>query len=199
LLLTVQKPAAGAETERGNIFAYFVPPPTPPPSPPPPPPILLRSVQPPTAVAGTPKAVTLMIIGEHFPADPQILYGGVPKPTRRAEVALVTEIAPSDYSFARTVDIEVKSQSKPAESYSNRISFVIQAPPQIPFKMVGRIGELAVLELPGTGTPNKEYMRCYKGQTVMQFFRIDSMDANGIEVTDLRYDIKRRVPLEEKH
>src|SRR5262249_10638264 len=196
LMLTGHHPVAGAETERGNIFAYYVPPPTPTPSPPPPPPILLRYVQPQNAIAGTPRPVTLVISGDHFPPDPQIIYGGVPKPTRKAEGTLSTEISPSDYSFARTVPIEVKSQTKPAESYSNQISFFVQAPPAIPFKMVGRIGDLAVLEFPGT--PNKEYMRFRKGEVVMQFWRIDSMDSTGIDVTDTRYDIKRRVPFEEK-
>jgi hypothetical protein len=63
--------------------------------------------------------------------------------------------------------------------------------------MVGRIGNLAVLEIPST--PNKEYVRLPRGETVMQYWRIDSMDENGIDVTDLRYDIKMRVPLQEKH
>jgi len=196
LMLTAQRRVAGAETERGNIFAYFVPTPTPPPPPAPTPPILVRSVQPPTAVAGTPRTVSMLVLGEHFPPDAQILYGGSPKPTKRTEGALVAEIAASDYSFARTVPIEVKSQSKPAELYSNQLSFIIQAPPQIPFRMVGRIGDLVVLEFPGT--PNKEYLKFRKGETVMQFWRIDSMDSTGIDVTDTRYDIKRRVPFEDK-
>ncbi len=198
LMLTVQRPVAGAETERGNIFAYYVPPPPTPSPPPPPPPILLRTVQPPTAVAGTPRTVTLLVLGEHFPPDAQILYGGVAKPTKRAEGALTAEIPASDYSFARTVPIEVKSQGKPAEFYSNQLSFIIQAPPQIPFRMVGRIGDLAVLEFPGPPPTNKEYIRFHKGEVVMQFWRIDSMDSTGIDVTDTRYDIKRRVPFEEK-
>src|SRR5262249_37235298 len=196
LMLTAQRPPAGAETERGNISAYYVPPPPTPTPTPPPPPILLRSVQPPSAVAGTPRAVSMLVIGEHFPPDAQIIYGGSPKPTKRTEAALIAEIPASDYSFARTVPIEVKSQSKPAELYSNQLSFVIQAPPQIPFKMVGRIGDLAVLEFPGT--PNKEYIKFHKGEMVMQFWRIDSIDSSGIDVTDTRYDIKARVRFEER-
>jgi len=41
-------------------------------------------------------------------------------------------------------------------------------------------------------------MKFRKGEVVMQFWRIDSMDSTGIDVTDTRYDIKRRVPFEEK-
>jgi len=137
------------------------------------------------------------VMGEHFPPDAQILYGGQPKPTKKSEGALSTEITPSDYSVARTVSIEVKSQSKPAEFYSNQVAFVVQGAPQIPFKMVGRSGDLVVLEIPST--PTKDYLRFRKGDLVMQFWRIDTITATGIEVTDTRYDIKRSVPLEEKH
>ena len=197
LTLAVPRPLPGAETERGNIFAYYVPPPPTPLPTPPPPPIVLRSVQPATAVAGTPKPLTIIVMGANFPPDAEVLFGGIPKPTRFAEGAVGTELAPGDYSIARTISIEVKSKSKPTELYSNPISFTIQSPQPIPFKMVGRIGNLAILELPST--PTKEYVRLPKGETVMQFWRIDSMDENGIDVTDLRYDIKMRVPLQEKH
>jgi hypothetical protein len=196
LNLAGQRPVAGAETERGNIFAYFVPTPTPPPTPLPPPPIVLRTVQPSNVVAGTPKTVTLLVVGDHFPPDAQIIYGGVPKPTKKAEGALVTEIAPADYAFARNVAVEVKSQAKPAEFYSNQVSFVIQAAPAIPFRMAGKIGDTVVLEFPGT--PTKEYTRFRKGDLVMQFWRIDAIDSSGVDVTDTRYDIKKRVPFEEK-
>ena len=195
LVFSGQKPPAGAQTERGNIFAYFVPTPTPTPTPAPTPPILVRNVQPGNVVAGTPKPVTLLVMGDHFPQDAQIIYGGVPKPTKKAEGSLATEIAPGDYSFARNVSIEVKSQTKPAEFYSNQVAFIIQAAPAIPFKMVGKIGDSVVLEFPGT--PSKEYVRFRKGDMVMQFWRIDSLDSNGVDVTDTRYDIKKRVPFEE--
>jgi len=195
LILMGQKPVAGPETERGNIFAYFVPTPTPPPPPPTPPPILVRNVQPSNVVAGTPRPVTLLVIGDHFPPDAQIIYGGVPKPTKKAEGALATEVAPAEYSFARNVAIEVKSQAKPAELYSNQVAFVIQAAPAIPFRMAGKIGDSVVLEFPGT--PSKEYVKFRKGEMVMQFWRIDAIDSSGVDVTDTRYDIKKRVPFEE--
>ena len=195
LVFSGQKPPAGAQTERGNIFAYFVPPPPTPLPTPPPPPILVRNVQPSNVVAGTPRAVTLLVVGANFPPDAQIIYGGVPKPTKKAEGSLATEIAPADYSFARNVSIEVKSQTKPAELYSNQVAFIIQAAPAIPFRMAGKIGDAVVLEFPGT--PTKEYTRFRKGDMVMQFWRIDSIDSNGVDVTDTRYDIKKRVPFEE--
>jgi hypothetical protein len=195
LELTGHKPVAGAQTERGNIFAYFVPPPPTPTPPTPPPPILVRNVQPSNVVAGTPRAVTMLVIGDHFPPDAQIIFGGVPKPTKKAEGALSTEIAPADYGFARNVSIEVKSQGKPAEFYSNQVAFVIQAAPAVPFRMAGKIGDSAVLEFPGT--PTKEYLRFRKGDMVMQFWRIDAIDSNGVDVTDTRYDIKKRIPFEE--
>src|SRR5437867_7310322 len=61
----------GEPGNRGNIFAYFVPPPTPPPPPPPPPPIQLVSLQPQTAVAGTPRPLTLVVTVNKIPSDAQ--------------------------------------------------------------------------------------------------------------------------------
>jgi hypothetical protein len=194
-LAALRVASGGAEIKR-NIFAYYVPPPAPIITPKPPP-IVLRYIQPQTVVAGTPKPVVLIVSGSPLPADAQVLYGGVPKPTKRTgEGGLAIDVAPADYSTARNVTIEVKSQSKPAEMYSNTIAFMIQPSPNPPFKFVGRIGELAVFELNEGGT--REYMRLKRGATIQGVWRIDVIGDSYIEATDTRYDIKRRIPLEEK-
>ena len=101
-------------SNRGNIFGYYVEPPKPPPPPPPPPPIQLISLQPQTAVAGTPRPVTLQITGNKIPPDAQILVDGSPRPTKRLnETQLSTEISAGDYSMARGITFEVKSASDP--------------------------------------------------------------------------------------
>jgi hypothetical protein len=41
-------------------------------------------------------------------------------------------------------------------------------------------------------------MRLRRGDTIQGVWRIDVIGASYLEVTDTRYDIKRRVPLEEK-
>lgn len=185
---------AGVEVNR-NIFAYYVRPPDPLPPPPRPPPIALRFLQPQSAVAGTPKSVVLTVTGEGFPDDAQILLGGVPKPTKRlSDKQLSTEITPDDYSVPRTINVEVKSAGKPGEIFSNPISFVAQAPPEPPFKFIGLIGDLGVFEVTVQGGI-KEHVRLRRGQMIGGAWRIDSISATGVEVTDTRYDIKKRVSL----
>ena len=177
---------------RGNIFAYYVPPPKPPPPPPPPPPITLRSLQPQSVVAGTPRAFTLSVIGTSFPEDARIIIDGRPRETRLVNQAtLSTEVEPQEYSSARSLSVEVKSQSDPATQYSNSATFVIQPSPDPPFKYVGRIGKLAVLEMSGT----KELTRIGQGETVRGVWRIESISDAEVEVIHTQYEIKKKLPL----
>lgn len=186
---------------RGNIFGYYVPPPAPPAKEPDPPPIQLVSLQPQTAVAGTPRPITLVVTGNKIPADAHILIDNSPRVTKRlSETQLSTEISPGDYSLARGMNIEVKSQSNPAEN-SNSIQFVVQQAQEPQFIYKGRLGALnqpqynyAVVELNST----KEIKRVKVGDTVMGIWRVDAISADGIDVTLTQYDIKRRVPLQEK-
>lgn len=186
---------------RGNIFAYFKEPPPPPQKALPPPPIQLISLQPQTAVAGTPRPVTLVVTGNKIPADAQMLIDGLPRPTNRvSERQLSTEISPGDYSLARGMNIEVKSKSNPAEN-SNSIQFVVQPAPEPQFIYKGRLGTLnqpqynyAVVELNAT----KEIKRAKVGDTIMGIWRVDAITADGIEVTLTQHEIKRRVQLQER-
>lgn len=190
-----------APGSRGNIFAYFVEPPPPPPKQPDPPPIQLISLQPQTAVAGTPRPVTLVVTGNKIPADAQMLIDGSPRVTKRlSETQLSTEISPGDYSMARGMNIEVKSKSNPAEN-SNSIQFVVQPAPEPQFIYKGRLGTLgqpqynyAVVELSAT----KEIKRAKVGDTIMGIWRVDAITADGIDLTLTQYDIKRRVQLQER-
>lgn len=188
-------------SNRGNIFGYWVPPPEKVKDAPPPPPIQLISLQPQTAVAGTPRPVTLVVTGNKIPADAQILIDGSPRLTKRvSETQLSTEISPGDYSMARGLTIEVKSKSNPAEN-SNSIQLVVQQAPEPQFIYKGRLGTLnqprynyAVVELNAT----KEIKRAKVGDTIMGIWRVDAIAADGIEVTLAQYDIKRRVQLQDK-
>jgi hypothetical protein len=187
----------GEDTTRGNMFEpHKDPTPTPAPTPPPPP-IAIRQVEPQTAIAGTPKAITIKVTGAGFPPDPQIIFGGSPRQTTRVSDTVVSiEISPADYSAARSVSIEVKSKANPAALYSNQVPFMIQPSPQPPFKNVGRIGDMAVIEV-GEGA-TKQYLRLRRSQVIEGVWRIDAITETGLDVTDTRYDIKKRVPLEEK-
>ena len=194
---------SGASTpgSRGNIFAYYVEPPKPPEPPPPPPPIQLTSLQPQTAVAGTPRPVTLVVTGNKIPTDGEMLIDGRPRTTKRlSERQLSTELSAGEYSAARGLTISVRSKSDPAMG-SNTIQFVVQPSPEPQFIYKGRLGTLgrpeynyAVIEL----TSTREVKRVKVGDTIMGVWRVDAINADGIDVTLTQYDIKRRVALQEK-
>jgi hypothetical protein len=180
---------------RGNIFAFYVPPPPPPAPTPPPPPIALQTVQPQSAVAGTPRDIVLTVTGQGYPPDAQILMDGRPKNTRRMnETTLATDVAASEYSSARNATIEVKSQSNPAKIYSNPIPFIVQPAPEPTFKYIGRIGENGLFEMSGT----KEHMRKKRGDLIQNVWRIDSITDQAVELTNTTYEIKKRLPMVEK-
>ncbi|HEY6330011.1 MAG TPA: hypothetical protein VI756_11790 [Blastocatellia bacterium] len=193
----VHKVAEGSQTERKNMFETYKAPPPPPPTPAPPPPIAIRAVEPQTAIAGTPKPLTIKVTGAGFTDDSQIVFAGAFRPTHRvSDTVLSTDLSPSDYGAQRSASVEVKSKSDPAKFYSNQIPFIIQPSPNPPFKNVGRIGDLAVFES-GDGAA-KQYKRLRRGQTIDTVWRIDAITDKGVDVTDTRYDIKKHVPLEEK-
>jgi hypothetical protein len=188
-------------SERGNIFGYYKPPPPPPQKQPDPPPIRLLSLTPQSAVAGTPRPVTLVVNGNKIPADAQMFIDGSPRATKRmSETQLSTVISPADYSSPRSMTIDVKSKSNPAEN-SNSVQFLVQQSPEPQFIFKGRLGSLnqpqthyAVVEL----TSTKETKRAKVGDTIMGIWRVDAITADGLEVTLTQYDIKKRVLLQEK-
>lgn len=186
---------------RGNIFAYFVEPPPPEKPPPPPPPIQLVALQPQSAVAGVPKAFTLIVSGNKIPADAQILFDGAQRPTKRvSDTQLSTEIAPGDYAASKNINVGVVSRSDPKEN-SNTIPFVVQAAPEPAFIYKGRLGALnqpqsnyGVFELTGT----KEVVRAKVGDTVTGVWRVDAISADSVDLTHTQFEIKRRLSLQDK-
>lgn len=196
--------SAGGKSDvgsRGNIFAYFVPPPPPPVKPPDPPPIQLTSVQPQSLVAGTPRAVTVLVSGNKIPADAELFLNGRARITKRvSETQLSTEISAGDYASPQSMNVDVKSKSNPAEN-SNALTLVVQALPEPGFIYKGRLGPLnqpqanyALFEI----TATKEPKRARVGDTVTGVWRVDAILADSVEITHLQYDIKRRLPLQDK-
>jgi hypothetical protein len=186
---------------RGNIFAFFVPPPPPPPKAPDPPPIQLTMVQPSSLVAGTPRNVTVTVSGNKIPADAELFINGRSRNTKRvSDTQLSTEISPGDYASSQNMNIDVKSRSNPAEN-SNALVLVVQPSPEPGFIYKGRLGTLgqpqanyAVFELNAT----KEIKRAKVGDTITGVWRVDSISADSVEVTNTQYEIKRRLPLQDK-
>jgi hypothetical protein len=136
------------------------------------------------------------VTGQKLPADPVIYFDGRAKATKRLnESQLTTVLEPGEYSSARSINIDVKSQSDPVKFYSNPISFTSQPAPEPQFRYIARLGEFAVFEI---SAANKEYKRLTRGGIVQGVWRIDSITDTGVEVTHTQYEIKRRVPLQEK-
>jgi len=182
--------------ERGNIFEFYIPPKKPDPPPPPPPPIAVLGLSPNSATAGVPRPFTLTVYCKPIPVtDAQIIIDGRPRPTKYLnEGALSTEIAPADYAYARSMNVEVKSKSDPTKMYSNPMTFTVGQAPEPGFRFIGLLGEQAVIEMGGS----KEVMRFKTGQTIQGVWRIDSISLQGIDVTHTQFDIKRRIPLQDR-
>lgn len=197
LNLAILKGGSGNATvgPRGNIFDYFKPPPPPPRKPDPPPPISLQMVQPQSAVAGTPRPLTMNVRGSGYPEDAVIIFDGRPFETTRVNAStLTTEIPPQAYSSPRSMVVEVKSKSDPATIFSNTATFVVQAAPEPPFKYIGRIGKLGIFELTGT----REVTRLGQGDTIQGVWRIEAITDAAVEVIHTQYEIKKRLNMAEK-
>ncbi len=183
------------DKERGPVFAYYVPPPPPPKPPDPPPPITLQGVTPATAVAGTPRKITLTVSASNVPMDAQMLFDGGVRPSRRLnEHQIATDLEPSDYASPRPINITIRSASDPQKMFSTPTTFTIYPAPEPQFRYIGRLGEQALLEMTGT----KDIKRMGRGEIVLNQWRIDAINDQGVDVTLTQYDIKRRVPLTEK-
>jgi hypothetical protein len=182
------------DKERGNVFAFYVEPPKPPPPPPPPPPITLQGVTPASAVAGTPRKITLTVSANIVPEDAQMFFDGGLHPSKRLnEHQIATELEPSEYGTQRMINITIRSASDP-KMFSTPTTFTVQQAPEPPFRYIGRLGEQGLYELSAT----KEIKRLSRGDTIMNQWRIDAITDRGTDVTLTQYDIKRTVPLTEK-
>ncbi|HXG95425.1 MAG TPA: IPT/TIG domain-containing protein [Blastocatellia bacterium] len=181
---------------RGNIFAYYVaPPPRPAPLPPPPPIVIQAAQVNRNIVAGSPFKVTVMVLGQKFPADAEIYFDGRPKPTKRvSESQLTTEMEPGEYSFPRTIKVEVKSKSDP-KLFSNETQISIPQAPEPNFIYRGRHGTtLANIEIPSS---RPEFKLLKRGDIVQGVWRIDSINEREIEVTHTQLEIRRRIPMQQ--
>ncbi|HEY7543883.1 MAG TPA: hypothetical protein VID27_03330 [Blastocatellia bacterium] len=179
---------------RGNIFGYYIRI-EPPPPPQPPPPITLQFIQPQNAVAGTPRPFTLTVVGQAVPADAQIYLDGRQRATRRVnDTTLATDIQPAEYASQGTRTVQIKSPTDP-KLISNTVSFIVQPSPEPPFKYVGylKLGNWGLFEMNST----RDISRLTVGATV-QGWRIDSINEKEVEITNLQYEIKRRVLMQDK-
>lgn len=188
-------PTSAAVSSRGNIFTYYVEPPPKPKDPPPPPPITLQAVSPTSVTAGTPRQFTLTVVGQNMPPDASIYINGSQRKSRRVnDTTLATDIAPGDYASQANWSIDVKSPADPAKWFSNGLTFTALPSPEPPFKFIGLLGEQALIEMNGA----KEYLRLKVGSTIQGVWRVDAISTQAMNVTQTQFDIKKRVPLQER-
>lgn len=187
------------DKERGDIFKFYVPPPKPPDPPPPPPPITLTGVTPASAVAGTPRKVTLTVVGSMIPADAQLFFESSLRTNAKRvdEHRMTVDLEAAEYATPigqpRNITITVKSASDP-KMFSTPINFIIQPAPQPQFRYIGRLGEQALFEL----TATKEIKRFVRGDLIMGQWRLDAINDQSVELTLVAYDIQKRLALTEK-
>jgi hypothetical protein len=193
-------PGPAEPGSRQNIFAFWVPPPPPPPRPDPPPPITLSGLQPPGAVAETPRKITLNVFANPLPPDAAIFFNGAQRPTKRVkETQLSTEIQPSEYSQAGSISVTVKSLSQGDKLYSGQLQFTVQRAPEPPVKYIARLGKLSEPETNfGVFEIGKEIKRLKRGDTVSGVWRVDAINSDSAEFTNTQYEIRRKVMLQEK-
>jgi hypothetical protein len=92
------------------------------------------------------------------------------------------------------MNVEVKSQTDPDNLWSRPIPFVVQPSPEPQFKYIGRIGDQAVLEMPGS----KDNVRMKRGDKVQGVWLIDAISDSALELTHAQYDIKKRLAMIDK-
>jgi hypothetical protein len=185
---------------RQNIFAVWVAPPQPPPPPPPPPPIALQGLQPPGAVAETPRKITLNVFANPLPPDAAIFFNGAQRQTKRVkDTQLSTDIEPSEYSSPGSISVQVKSVSQGDKLFSGQLQFTVQRAPDPPVKYIARLGKLSEPETNfGVFEVGKEIKRLKRGDTVSGVWRVDSINSDSAEFTNTQYEIRRKVMLQER-
>jgi hypothetical protein len=136
----------------------------------------------------------MTVAGKAFPADAQVLINGNPRPTKRVnDTTLSVEIRATEYSAQTTFAVDVRSPTDP-KLFSNHATFVVAASPDPPFRYIGRIGDIGVLEMNGT----KEVARVIRGGTVQGVWRVESISNDGVDVIHTQYEIKKRVVMQDK-
>jgi hypothetical protein len=191
-------PAAGDVRGSRNIFDYPPPPPVIPPKPPAivkekPPTINLGSVSPSSVIAGTGRAVPVMLSGSVFPGDSQVFFNGQPVPSQRLSANQIrATIPPSMIASPGGIQITVKSASQPVQLWSGPVTFqMLPSPdPGETFVYSGRIGTQAVITLKD---PTKRPLLVTVGSTLNGTvpWKVLAVNDRTIELLDTRNEIKK--------
>ena len=193
-------PPAAPEAGR-NIFAYYVPPtptPTPPPTLPPtptptPPNLILASISPVNVYAHT-GDFNLDVTGDKFTPDTRIFIGGAELQTRFVSPQQLSAKVPAQiisFEGAR----EIKVQSRDGKLFSNTATLNVMPAPVPNYILIGvslRKGsnDQAILKEKN----GNELLTVQRGDIVGGRFRVTSISAREVALTDTSLKIKHTLP-----
>lgn len=187
-----------------NIFSYPPPPPPkvePPPRKvtPPPPTINLGSVNPTTVFAGTPRALTVTLMGSLIPRDAQARVDDRPVPSQRvSDNVLKVTLSAAELAAPRTVKFSIRSASQPDNLWSVALPLqIVPSPdPSETFIYTGRVGPQAVLTFKDDRRPKLVQVGDVINGTLP--WKVVSVSDKQVELLDTRNDIKKVLPLAPK-
>lgn len=188
----------GSVDARRNVFDYPPPPPErPKPRDPviqlPPPTIALGSISPTSAIAGSPRDITVTLSGTGFPADSQVFWDGRPLASQRlSDNVLRVVLTPSETASPHSAKVEVKSKSQPKELWSRAITFELQGSPEPTqaFIYTGRIGDQALITFRDT---NKRPALVSVGDTIAANvpWKVLTIGEKQLELLDTRNEVRK--------
>lgn len=187
-----------------NIFAYYVPPPpavkTPSvqaPSPTPPPPVLLASVSPSNVYART-ADFKLEAAGDKFTPEMRIYVDGRELATAyKNPQQLSANISASFITNPGAPKVVVRTPDN--RLYSNEMSINVAAPPTPNYTYIGiispvdRVKDTAIVQ----DRSNKSVVSVFKGDVIGGRFRVTSISAKELVLTDTSLRIKHTLQMSE--
>jgi hypothetical protein len=185
-----------------NIFAFYVPPtptptpvPTPIPTPTPVPPnVVLASISPVNVFAHTGE-FTMDITGDKFTPETRVYMGGGELPTRFVSPQQLSTNVPAQLlSFEGAREIEVRSRD--GKLFSNKATLNVMPAPVPSFVLIGvtlRRGsnDTAILK----EKSGKELLTVQRGDILAGRFRVTSISAREVTLTDTTLKLKHPLPL----
>ena len=196
--------ADGALGAVRNVFAYPPPPPPkvipqPPIVKPAPPTINLGSINPSTVFAGTPRPLTLTLMGSLIPRDARAFIDDRPANAQRvSENVVKVTISASDLASPRAISIQLKSASQPQHLWSQQLKLQVVPSPD-PSEMLvysGRVGNQAVLTFKDDRRPVLAAVGAVINGQVP--WKVVTVSDKQVELLDTRNDIKKVLPLAPK-
>lgn len=208
--VSMQYPPSASDAGR-NIFAFYEPPiptpysPTPTPIPtvkpisptptPTPPNVLVNYMSKQSAYAGE-KGFKLDIGGDKFTPETYIYLNGTQLPTNYISPQQLSADIPANF-IATPGQITIEVKSADSQLFSNKVSFIIQAPPVPQFTYLGIVSrkrgnnDTAYIQEPGKTTPSSARLNDILGGR----FRLVSISPTKLLVQDINLGFQHSIDL----